>query len=92
MTGEHLIEFEPGEVIKPKYNPENDLVGVNVNDAGLESLREAVCPDEPSGSSGDEPNNGPDMADAGPLDSAVLDIGMAVIELNAYVPEEMRER
>ena len=95
---EHKIEFGDGEVIKPEFSPENDLVAVYVNDAGLESLREAVCPDEPSGSSGEEANNGPDMADDDPLtgamllDSAILDIGLAIIELNAYVPEEMRER
>jgi len=96
--GEHKIEFEPGEVIKPEFSPENELVAVYVNDAGLESLREAVCEPQPPDATPEDGNSGPSKAEddplagAMPLDSAVLDIGMAVIELNAYVPPEMRER
>ena len=96
--GEHRIEFDAGEVIKPEFSPENELVAVYVTDAGLESLREAVSPTQPEGSSGDEANNDPDLADddplagAMPLDSAVLDVGMAVIEMTAYVPPDMEER
>jgi len=96
--GEHKIEFDAGEVIKPEYSPENDLVAVYVTDEGLESLREAVSPAQPEGSSGGDaettPSNAGDspLDGAMPLDSAVLDIGMAVIELNAYVPEDIRER
>jgi hypothetical protein len=94
---EHKIEFDAGEVIRPEFNPENDLVAIYVSDDGLESLREAVSPAQPSGSSGDEPDAAPvsdasPLAGEAPLDSAVLDIGMAVIELNAYIPPEMRER
>lgn len=96
--GEHKIEFEGGEVIKPEFSPENELVALYINDEGLESLRESVLPDEPSGSSGEEAASAPvsaeddPLAGAMPLDSAVLDIGMAVIEMNAYVPPDMRER
>ena len=95
---EHKIEFDAGEVIRPEFSPENDLVAIYVSDGGLESLREAVSPAQPEGSSGEDGNSGPSMAEddplagAMPLDSAVLDIGMAVIELNAYVPPDMRER
>lgn len=86
MTGEHLIEFDSGEVIRPEYDPENNLVGLYVTDDGLDSIHEAVCPDEPRGSSGE--NGG--LEGAIPIDSAVLDIGMAVIEMNAYVPEDIQ--
>jgi len=96
MSGEHRIEFDAGEVIKPEFSPENDLVALYVSDEGLESIREAVSPAQPEGSSGEQPDatprNGPEspVEDALPIDSAVLDIGMAVIEMNAYVPAEMR--
>lgn len=50
MSRHHKIEFEPGEVVRPEYDPENNLVGLIVTNEGLSSLRNAVSeaknPDE----------------------------------------------
>lgn len=50
MSRHHKIEFEPGEVVRPEYDPENNLVGIVVTNEGLSSLRNAVSggktPDE----------------------------------------------
>lgn len=59
---EHRIEFEPGEVIRPDYDHENNLVALYVSDDGKESLREAVCPSQPSGSTGEDGDAKPPQA------------------------------
>lgn len=88
---EHKIEFGPGEVLRPEFNPENDLVAVYVNDDGLESLREAVSPAQPSGSSGEDGLSHPELQGE-PLDRGRIDLGMVLIDYEVRAPPEMRER
>jgi hypothetical protein len=89
--GEHRIEFEPGEVIKPDFSPENDLVGIYINDAGLESLREAVCPPQTPDETSEEPGStGPSEGEL--VDTGSIDLGMVLVEFEVRVPPEMSER
>lgn len=48
------IEFEPGDVVQPEFDPENNLVALVVTEEGFESLHDEVCGDIPSGSSGED--------------------------------------
>jgi len=84
--GEHKIEFDAGEVIRPEFSPENDLVAIYVSDEGLESLREAVCPDQSLGSSGEGAALDADIPGIR-IDSGVVDLGMVVVSYEVIGPE-----
>jgi len=86
--GEHKIEFDAGEVIRPEFSPENDLVAIYVSDEGLESLREAICPDQSLGSSGDESLAAPEIGGE-LLDDGLVDLGMVRVRYEVRVPEEL---
>lgn len=83
MSREFEIEFEPGDVIRPEFDPENNLVSLVVTREGLESLRAEVCEEaNPEGSSGE------DAVPRGPLEGDIEELRARVSELERRFLEQ----
>lgn len=91
MPNEHRIEFGPGEVIRPEYSPDNELIALHVTNAGMASLQEAIRGAGTRVESVEEQESGPEEVGS-VMDSGMIDLGMAVLEYEVRVPPALESR
>lgn len=93
------IDLDPEEVIAPRFNPENNLQGVEITEAGFEALIEEVMgkatPAEQAGiveEFGDDldlDRGEPDIPPgAVPLDDVMIDAGNVLFRVETFVPRK----